>query len=794
MKTINALLLFLLFGLMVVSCDQKRKVDAYGLWYKQEAQTWVEALPVGNGRLGAMIYGGVQEEHIQFNEETLWTGQPHDYANPGSKQYLEDIRQLLWEGKQAEAQDLANEHFMSQPFGQLCYQPFGDVYLNFSDHEVVENYERRLSLQEAVTTVQYDCQGVHYQREVFASAPDQTILIRLSASQTGALSFQLRLESSHEQTEIKTENGEEIVLIGKSNNYPQALDYLGNPYPESKVTFEARLKVIECDGTIEPDGELLQIKGAQTVTLALVGATNFVNYKDLSGDPEKRCLAYLKKLEGKSYEALKRDHIEDYQSLYGRLNIDLGESPISSRPTNERLDSFYEDQDPNLVALLYQYGRYLLISSSRPGTQPANLQGIWNDRMKPPWDSKYTININTEMNYWLAEMTNLSECAEPLIRMVEDLSVTGRNVAREHYGLDGWVTHHNTDIWRGAAPINHANHGIWVTGGAWLTQHVWWHYQFTQDKEFLKNRAYPVMKEAAVFFMDYLMPYPQQPAWLVSGPSNSPENGGLVMGPTMDHQIIRNVMNNTIEAANILQVDNDFATELKQVVEKIAPNQIGQHGQLQEWLDDVDEPGNKHRHVSHLWGLHPGNEIHPSTTPQLADACKVTLVHRGDGGTGWSRAWKVNFWARLLDGDHAFLLLKNLMVPVGRKVLEEDNRGGLYPNLFDAHPPFQIDGNFGATSGITEMILQSHLRDEDGHFILDILPALPKALPNGVISGLCARGGFELSIKWENSQLKELELFSKYGKSCTIKYGNKSIQLNTEEDQKCRFDVDLNAL
>ncbi|MFW5832134.1 MAG: glycosyl hydrolase family 95 catalytic domain-containing protein [Prolixibacteraceae bacterium] len=441
--------------------------------------------------------------------------------------------------------------------------------------------------------------------------------------------------------------------------------------------------------------------------------------------------------------------------------------------------SFTKDEDPALVALLFQYGRYLLISSSRRGTQPANLQGIWNDKLAPPWDSKYTININTEMNYWPAEITNLPECAWPLIRMVEDLTQTGRNVAKEHYNLDGWVTHHNTDLWRGAAPINNANHGIWVTGGAWLSQHLWWHYQFNGNIDYLKNTAYPALKEASRFFTGYLIPYPENPEWLVSGPSNSPETGGLVMGPTMDHQIIRELMSNTIEAAEILGVDTAFVDTLKDKHSKIAPNQIGKHGQLQEWLEDKDDPENEHRHVSHLWGLHPGSEIHPSTTPELAEASKVTLSHRGDGGTGWARAWKINFWARLLDGDHAFLLLKNLMVPSVSEEKNYQDRGGLYFNLFDAHPPFQIDGNFGATSGIVEMLLQSHLRDENGDFYIDLLPALPSVLATGSISGLKARGGFEVAINWNNAKLNSVKVKSLLGNKMNLRYNGKIIQRET---------------
>ncbi len=787
----NISFLNLAFFYIFLSCCSYTKPDkelnpSLNLWYDEPASAWTEALPVGNGRLAAMVYGGTEKETIQFNEETLWSGQPHDYAHPGAYNYLKKIRELLWAGKQREAEELANQHFMSQPFGQLCYQPFGNILLEFPGHENASNYKRNLDLEDAVSSVVYEVDEVKFKREIFSSAPDQAIIIHLESSKNGALNFTAGMDSPHDDCSVSV-GGNEIILKGKANNYPNELGRDGKPYPKSKLTFEARLKVINEGGGIVLNENSIKVTNAKGAKLVLVASTSFVNYQDISGNPSKRCEDYLANLEEKSYETLKSEHIEDYYKMLKRVSLDLGSTEISLRPTNERLISFKEDNDPSLVALLYQYGRYLLISSSRPGTQPANLQGIWNDRMAPPWDSKYTININTEMNYWPAEITNLSECTEPLIQMVKDLSETGRNVAKEHYNMDGWVTHHNTDIWRGAAPINNANHGIWPTGGAWLSQHLWWHYVFNGDRDYLRNTAYPVLKEASVFFADYLVSDPVNPDWLVSGPSNSPELGGLVMAPTMDHQIIRELFTNTIEAAKILSVDEDFANTLKEKRDKIAPNQIGQYGQLQEWLIDKDDPNDQHRHVSHLWGLHPGSEIHPLTSPELADACKVTLSHRGDGGTGWSRAWKINFWARLLDGDHAFLLLKNLMVPSISQDVEMRDRGGLYYNLFDAHPPFQIDGNFGATSGITEMLLQSHLRDENGDYFQDILPALPSALASGKISGIKGRGGFEFSMNWENGKLALLEVKSLLGNKLNVRYKGKLISRETEKGEIYSF-------
>lgn len=757
------------------------------LWYRQSAQNWNEALPIGNGSLGAMVYGGIEKETIQFNEETLWSGQPHNYDHEGAHKVLDELRQLLWDGKQNEAQKLGNERFMSQPFGQFCYQSFGNILLDFPKHEKVENYTRKLDLENAISSVKYEIDGVMYKREVFASNPDQAIVVHIASSKEGSLDFTVNLNSPHSKYDVTVE-GDEIILKGKANNYPKELDKIGMPYPESKLTFEARLKVVNEDGKIETDENGIKIIDASNVTLYLAAATSFVNYKDISGNPEELCKNYLQNINDKSYQEIKEDHINDYQNLFSRVKLDLGTSEISNRPTNERLITFKEDSDPSMVSLLFQYGRYLLISSSRVGTQPATLQGIWNEHLNPRWDSKYTININTEMNYWLAEITNLSELTEPLIKMVEEISVTGQNTAKKHYNLGGWVTHHNTDLWRGVAPINGSDHGIWPVGGAWLTQHLWWHYQFSGDKDYLRNKVYPILKSASEFFLDYLVLDPKNHEWLVSGPSNSPENKGLVMAPTMDHQIIRNLFQNTAEAAEILGIDTDFIKILKEKRAKIAPNLIGQYGQLQEWLIDNDDPKDRHRHVSHLWGLHPGNEIHPLTTPKLAKACKVTLAHRGDGGTGWSRAWKINFWARLLDGDHSFKLLENLMVPsITFKDSVRKERGGLYINLFDAHPPFQIDGNFGATSGITEMILQSHLRDENGDYMQDILPALPSVLSSGKISGIKGRGAFEISFEWENSELVSLKVKSLLGNKLVLRYKEKIISKKTIKNEVLSF-------
>ena len=788
MKAKNQFLIAIIV-LISFSCNNQNKTEQYSnsrlkLWYDEPAMDWTEALPVGNGRMAAMIYGGSEKEVIQFNEETLWSGSPNDYANNGSHQYLDTLREMLWLGKQDEAEELANKKFMSKPLRQMAYLPFGNIVLDFPDHENPINYKRQLDLENAISTVSYEVDGVKFKREVLASNPAQTIVTRLETDEEGALNLSIGLNSPHTIHDVSVV-GDVVILKGKAMNYYNMSGKYKMKYPDSDLTFEARLKVIHDGGELKVNEQSLQLSGAKTATLYLVAATSFVDYTDISANPEKRCLDYMDQLKNKSYKSIRKEHIQDYTQLFNRVSLELGSTGISARPTNDRLISFNQDQDPDLVALLFQYGRYLLISSSRPGTQPANLQGIWNDRLNPSWSSKYTININTEMNYWPAEITNLSECVKPLIAMAEDLAITGKKVAKEHYNMNGWVTHHNTDLWRGAAPINNANHGIWVTGGAWICQHIWWHYQFTGDVDYLRNTAYPILKEASRFFTEYLVPDTNNPEWLISGPSNSPEIGGLVMGPIMDHQIIRNLFENTISAAEILGEDADFVNLLKEKHARIAPNQIGKHGQLQEWLTDVDDPDNQHRHVSHLWGLHPGHEISPITTPELADACRVTLSHRGDEGTGWSRAWKINFWARLHDGDHSFLILKNLILPSKTTVVDDNGetisreRGGLYVNLFDAHPPFQIDGNFGATSGIAEMLMQSHEENT-----IRLLPALPSALPNGKITGLKARGNFEVDIFWEDSKLTKAIVYAPTGGNTRIVYQDRSEQIELKAGEK----------
>ncbi len=913
------------------------------LWYKQPAVKWTEAIPIGNGRIGAMVFGGIENDRIQFNEETLWTGEPRNYSRPGAYKYLDTIRQLLFAGNQKEAEALAEKEFMGlksfegernswitkvtsdkKPAGenfddgkwpimqvpswdgwemvgfegldgaiwlrtnfvlpddwvdkelvldlnrirdhdytyingklvgtqqdnegrkytiaknslhkgkntiailvlnffdkgglygykdttkhigiypvndeaakislngqwryfvkddnpppvgayQASYQPFGDLNLIFPNTTGATNYKRELDISNAIATTSYTFNATDFKREYFVSQPNQVLAINLTSSKRSSISFEILLSSPHKNFTVKKIDTNTINLSVRVRN--------------GGLRGESYLKLKANGGTVKQVNGKLIIEKADEVVVYLTAGTNYKNFKDISANPALPCINALGSVKNKTYQQIKDAHTKEYQKYFNTFSIELGDSKISGSEnppsggrgaTDERLEKFATSNDPAFVALYLQYGRYLLISSSRPGTRPANLQGIWNDLLAPPWGSKYTTNINAEMNYWPAENLNLSPMHEPLFKMIEELSQNGKKTAKDHYNAPGWVLHHNTDLWRGTAPINAANHGIWVTGGAWLCQHLWEHYLYTQDKIFLQNKAYPIMKEAALFFNSFLIKDPTT-GYLISTPSNSPEQGGLVAGPTMDHQIIRNLFRNVIAAGELLKMDPALRQILKEKITLIAPNQIGKHGQLKEWMQDVDDTTNKHRHISHLWGMYPGNEINWDATPELMKAARQSLIYRGDAATGWSLGWKINCWARFKDGEHAYTMIKMLLSPV-------KGGAGSYPNLFDAHPPFQIDGNFGGAAGIGEMILQSHTK------YIDILPALPSALPNGDVKGYCARGGFVFDIKWSGGKLQALTVTSKAGQPLSLRYNNKVVNIPTIKNTDYKFDASLNKL
>jgi alpha-L-fucosidase 2 len=754
------------------------------LWYDKPAVLWTDALPVGNGHMGAMIFGGAASERIQFNEHTVWTGEPHDYAHQGAAQSLARIRQLLWDGKQKEAEDLAMKEFMSEPLHQKAYQAFGDLLIDMPEGEVY-GYRRSLYLDDGIASVLYTQDGVTFLRDVFASYPANAIVVRLIAK-PGRLSFQSFLKSAHANSQVVGLPSGELSMTGK--------------VADSAIRFEARLRATVQGGKQEVRDGKIVVSGADSATLILTGATNFKNYQDVSADPHARNDATLAALRDKSYETLRAEHIHDHQNLFRRVSLDLGTTAAAKLPTDQRIAAFATGNDPELVALLFQYGRYLMIGSSRPGGQPANLQGIWNSSNSPAWDSKYTDNINTEMNYWPVEETNLSECHLPLFDALRDLAQSGANTAREHYNARGWVLHHNFDLWRGTAPINASDHGIWQTGGAWLSTHLWEHYLFTGDQNFLRATAYPLMKSAALFFVDALVKDPKT-GFLYTGPSNSPEQGGLVMGPTMDREIVGTLFGETIAAAKALNVDADLREQLAAMRKQIAPLAIGKHGQLQEWMEDRDDPTNQHRHVSHLWAVYPGSEITPYGTPDLFQAARQSLIFRGDAATGWSMGWKLNLWARLLDGDHAYKILQNLIAPASDA---PPSKAGVYKNLFDAHPPFQIDGNFGATAGIAEMLLQSDdpygtptssTAVESGEAgFLHLLPALPSALATGKVTGLVARGGFEVALEWRSGKLVQATILARQSKPLKVRYAGHEIDIQAKAGKTYTLGPDLKAM
>jgi alpha-L-fucosidase 2 len=759
------------------------------LWYDKPASKWEEALPIGSGRLGAMVFGGAGQERIQFNEDTLWTGKPHDYVRDGAGDHLDEIRKLVFAGDEKAATELARKTFLSNPVRQKAYQPFGDVLFSFADHNTdPTDYRRELDLDTAIATTSYKIGDVKYTRETFASYPDNAIVVHVAADKPAKIGFEVMLKSPHRTATTKPIGDDTLAMSG------QVLDPTDKNEPG--MSFQSRLRVIARGGSkpATTQDHLLSVKNADQATIVLVAATSYMNFRDISADPAKRCEDYLAKIAGKSYEDLKRDHIADHQALFRRVELDLGHSDAEKLPTDQRLKavraaanpsgSTAKDApvpsdlpktgltaDPQLAALFFQMGRYMLIGSSRPHTQPANLQGVWNEKLDPPWESKYTTNINLEMNYWPAEVTNLSPCAEPLFDMIDDLRVSGAVTAKKQYHARGWVLHHNTDHWRGTAPINNID-GIWPTGGAWLCYHLWEHYLFTGDKRFLAKRAYSAMKEASLFFVDSLVKDPKT-GFLVTCPSFSPEQGGLCAGPAMDMQIIRALFDSTSDAAKILGVDQEFVSQLAENRKQLAPDKIDQYGGLQEWQEEVDQRKNNHRHMSPLFGLYPAAQFTPMRDAKLFDAAKLLLKWRGDGSTGWSYAWRIPLQARVGDGEAAY---RQLALQIGKKTL---------PNCFDLCGPFQADGNFGAAAGIAEMLLQSH----DG--TIDLLPALPKEWPSGSITGLCARGGFEIDMTWADGKLTRATIRSTLGHPCRLRAaGGGIVDTKTEAGKSYVFNGD----
>ena len=740
------------------------------LWYAHPADKWDNAFPVGNGRLGALVWGKTDEEQIMLNEDTYWSGGPYSTTVKGGFKVLPEIQKAVFDGQYKKAHVLFSRYILGYPVEQMKYQSLGTLVLQFPAKDAVTNYRHQLDIDTAVVTTRYEQAGVRYVREVFSSPVDQVIVIRLTADKPGMISFTAQLRGSRNTahsnyaTDYFHMDGfgpDGLVLRGKS------ADYMG---VEGKLRYQARLRARAEGGEVRVVDDELVVAGADAVTLFIAAATNFVSYKDVSADPVARVESVMRAVEGKGYEAVRADHIKEHQRLFRRVAVNFPVTPNSNLPTDERLKEFDGANDPALAAQVFQFGRYLLISSSRPGTQPANLQGIWNKDQNPMWDSKYTTNINAEMNYWPAEVGNLSECAEPLFAMIRELTDQGSQVARESYGAHGWVFHQNTDLWRVAAPMDGASWGTFTTGGAWLATHLWEHYLYTGDKAFLRE-YYPIMKGSAEFFLDFLVPHPKY-GWLVTNPSTSPENfpalpqsprffdeitmfmtkTSICAGSTIDMQILNDLFGDVAAAADILGLDPDLKKKVLETKAKLAPMQIGRKGNLQEWLEDWDETEKSHRHISPLWGLFPGHQISARRTPRIAEASKVVLEQRGLTGNGWASAWKAACWARL---GNAAKAMENFTFAMHNYTTT---------SLFSiCSRAMQVDGAFGFAAAIAEMILQSHDNE------LNLLPAIPDSWTSGDVSGLLARGAFEVGLKWSNGRLDQATLVSGLGNTCRVR-------------------------